>query len=835
MIASMHTHSLSWARLSRASKYITIAAIVVPIVTIAGTIAVSITTVDNSATVALYMSTGVGNDGLPVISHYDNTSSNLKVSKCGNAACTSGNTSTAVDTTGTVGLYTSLAVGASSLPVISYYDSTNTNLKVAKCTNAGCTSATTITTVDATGNMGEYSSIALSADGFPVISYYDSTNSALKVAKCHNASCSIAATLTIVDNAATVGSYTSIAIGSDNFPIISYYDTDNSALKVAKCANSGCTTGTTVTTLDSAGTVGTQSSIKVDSNGLPVISYYDASNTALKVAKCANAACTAATLTFVDNTAIVGDYNRLVLGSDGLPVISYYDATNTSLKVAKCSNSGCTASTTLSTVDNGGFDGMFSTIAIGVGDDNFPVIAYANQTAYALKVAKCYDFACAGDTETESPTLTAPATSTSTIPPSMVVTYTLPEAPFSGSVTMNFNDGGSNNVTLTMDNDQTVSFTLNLLNIGASTEVTSSTSNTIPDGTYTVTLAYQDALSNPAATAVSTSVVITTPVASSSSSSSAASTAAVGGGSRATPEMMKAAADRFLGRVLPASSSAASSRNTNESSAASTGFSDVRSSDWFFSAIEKLRSKGIISGYKNAQGKSTGMFGPADNVTHGEFAKMIIGIAGHDVRNMQTANHWAEPYVREARKHKLDVYLNEALNLDNKARRGEVIHTILQAYGITLTASSQAKFSDLPADHLYAKDILTAATLDIISGDDGKTTVRPNDPINRAEIAKILTDVSTRFIPAEISQQSAASSTSSEASHAAAQDMTGKDIRTVQTAILNVRSDARINASLLWVARLGMQMEVLKVVADDWAHIRTSDGNEGYVWVHHLQ
>lgn len=736
----MHTPPLSWSRLSRATKYLTVAVFVVPVIAIAGTIAVTITTVDSSAVVALYMSIGMGSDGFPIISHYDNTSANLKVSKCGNAACSSGNTSTTIDTTGTVGQYTSIAVDGNGMPVISYYDNSNTNLKVAKCANAGCTSATTLTTVDATGSMGEYTSIALSADNFPVISYYDSTNSALKVAKCHNSGCTIAATLTVVDNTGTVGSFPSIAIGSDTFPIISYYDAGNSALKVAKCANSGCTTGTTITTLDSAGIVGSPSSIKVDGNGIPVISYYDGTNGNLKVAKCANADCTAATLTAIDSTGTVGDYNRVAIGNDGFPVISYYDSTNTALKVAKCSNSGCTASTTLSTVDNGGFDGMYSTIAIS--NDTFPVVAYANQTAYHLKVAKCYDFACAGDTETESPTLTAPATSTSITPPSMAISFSLPESPLSNSITLNFNDGGSNNITLTMDDDQTVSFTLNLLDIIASPEVTSSTSNVIPDGTYTVTLSYVDALGNPAATDTSTSVVIATPVVASSSSSSSSESPSIGGGRPATPEMIKEASKRFLARIAPALSSAAS---TQEVHGAAPAFSDVSINAWFFSAVDALRGQGIISGYKDAQGNSTGLFGPADNVTHGEFAKMIIGLTKRVPSSMQADNHWSEPYVREARRLEWTVYMNEALNLDAKATRGEIIHTILQSYNVARKDIVQIPFSDLEDTHPYAEDILTATALGIISGDDGKNTFRPNDPVNRAEVAKILMKVSALF------------------------------------------------------------------------------------------
>ena len=81
----------------------------------------------------------------------------------------------------------------------------------------------TINTIDSAGDVGSSTSIAIGADGFPVISYYDVTNTALKVAKCLDASCS-AATLNTPDNTAAVGQYTSIAIGADGFPVISYRD-----------------------------------------------------------------------------------------------------------------------------------------------------------------------------------------------------------------------------------------------------------------------------------------------------------------------------------------------------------------------------------------------------------------------------------------------------------------------------------------------------------------------------------------------------------------------------------------------------------------------------------
>jgi predicted regulator of Ras-like GTPase activity (Roadblock/LC7/MglB family) len=100
---------------------------------------------------------------------------------------------------------TSITVGTDGLPVISYLDNTNDDLKVAHCGNTSCSAGTTLTAVDSADNVGFFSSITLGTDGLPVISYYDNTNGDLKVAHCGNTSCSAGNTLTTVDSAGDVG------------------------------------------------------------------------------------------------------------------------------------------------------------------------------------------------------------------------------------------------------------------------------------------------------------------------------------------------------------------------------------------------------------------------------------------------------------------------------------------------------------------------------------------------------------------------------------------------------------------------------------------------------
>ena len=148
------------------------------------------------------------------------------------------------------------------------------------------------------------------------------------------------------DSSNDVGRTSSIAIGNDGFAVISYVDFDldpnSGALKVAKCNNVLCTTAT-ISIVDDASTV-FFTSIAVDEDGLPVISYEDRTTNALKVSKCNDAACTGddETISTVDDPENnVGLYNSIAIGADGLPVISYRDHTAGKLKVAKCNDAAC--------------------------------------------------------------------------------------------------------------------------------------------------------------------------------------------------------------------------------------------------------------------------------------------------------------------------------------------------------------------------------------------------------------------------------------------------------------------------------------------------------------
>ncbi len=354
-----------------------------------------ITAVDTAGGVGQYNAIAIGGDDLPVIAYFDITNRDLKVMKCADAACAVGNTTTTVDSTNDAGYYPSIVVPADGLPVISYEEGSAFDIKVVKCGNASCSSGNTISTIDSSNNVAGRTSIAIGNDGYPVITYNDNSTSSLMVAKCSSATCASGVTITTVDS--TIGTsadgISSIAVpSSDGFPIISYYDTANDNLKVVKCGNASCSSGNTITTLDSTGNTGADSFILSPSDDRPIISYWDVTNSDLKLARCADASCTSASLVTVVSAGSNGQNTSMALSDDGYPIIAHLDGTNGDLKITKCSDASCSLSTTTTTVDTAGF--MTNDTSIAIPNDGYPIVSYYYQTSSDLRVLKCADVAC---------------------------------------------------------------------------------------------------------------------------------------------------------------------------------------------------------------------------------------------------------------------------------------------------------------------------------------------------------------------------------------------------------------------------------------------------------
>jgi len=135
------------------------------------------------------VSIAIGVDGLPILSYCTEEGNNLKVTHCGSFNCSWGNSDTIVDSTGSACRFNSITIGGDGMPVISYYDETNKDLKVAHCGDITCSVGNTIMTLDSENDVGEHTAITIGVDGLPVISYYKEGTGNLKVIHCSNVFC----------------------------------------------------------------------------------------------------------------------------------------------------------------------------------------------------------------------------------------------------------------------------------------------------------------------------------------------------------------------------------------------------------------------------------------------------------------------------------------------------------------------------------------------------------------------------------------------------------------------------------------------------------------------
>jgi predicted regulator of Ras-like GTPase activity (Roadblock/LC7/MglB family) len=312
-----------------------------------------ITDVASTPSGAGNINVAIGSDSFPVITYVDSQSGEVRAIKCGNSSCSSGNSINLIEDLNSSTAANSIFIGSDGLPIVAYVSPQERKLKIAKCGNSACSSGNTITTIDPGGMEGSYiksydsPSISMSSDGRAIVSYLETgQNYKLKVIKCGNSLCNSGNVTTVVDGSG-VSEFNSLILGSDGLPIIAYQDWDpNRVLKVVKCGNSSCSSGNSITTVDSAGAVGLYPAIAIGADGMPIIAYQDSTSYPydLKFAKCGNAACTSGNIiTKLNSPRHDGYYNKIAVGADGLPIVAYRDVGNDSVSVFKCREAGCTS------------------------------------------------------------------------------------------------------------------------------------------------------------------------------------------------------------------------------------------------------------------------------------------------------------------------------------------------------------------------------------------------------------------------------------------------------------------------------------------------------------
>jgi hypothetical protein len=160
---------------------------------------------------------------------------------------------------------------------IAYYDHFRGDLKYA------WQSSTTwnVITLDSTGNIGAFPSLALDSSGYPHISYLDvrQTGSTLKY-RWKTQDGWFSQTVDTVGDLPYSTGRSSLELDQADRAHISYYDGTNGDLKYARFDGAVWI----IQTIETEGDVGTRTSLELDQASCPHISYRDVTNQALKYA-----------------------------------------------------------------------------------------------------------------------------------------------------------------------------------------------------------------------------------------------------------------------------------------------------------------------------------------------------------------------------------------------------------------------------------------------------------------------------------------------------------------------------------------------------------------------
>lgn len=305
-----------------------------------------------------------------------------------------------------VGQHVSIALHpVNGRPFISYYEASHQMLRMAKYVgtggNCGPKNDWLCETVDHTGNVGMYNSIAIDpTDNLPIISYYDASNGALKVAVRTVFSWVIK---TVYDpDLVSAGRYTSLKLGSTDKIRIAYYVNNfmgYDSLWYAKYVGGG--TGNCggnnyqCDIVDYGEGMGKYASLALDSSDQPHIAYYDGDNDALMYAHYSGSWLTRR---IIPASSSSGKYASLVVdvNNGDLPHIAHYDSSTGMLEYAVYvgGNEGnCGMSNVLKLewqcddIDNVGISTDPKGVSISVDGSGYPIIAYQSGGS-GLKVAR---------------------------------------------------------------------------------------------------------------------------------------------------------------------------------------------------------------------------------------------------------------------------------------------------------------------------------------------------------------------------------------------------------------------------------------------------------------
>ncbi len=311
---------------------------------------------------ARQMSIDIDNSGFVHVGYFDDATERLYYARFNGTGWSIQN----LDSGATAGQFLSLELNAQGYARISYARAAD--LRYASFDGTGWSFQTADSGADAVGGS---TSLALDANGYAHVSYWDITNDQLKYASFNGTSWNVQALDPAGDFAQT-----SLSLDANGYAQIGYYDPTNEDLKFAQFNG----TGWSFQVIDSLGNVGQDVSIALNGNQYARLSYFDADNTALRYAAWNGAGWDIQVL----DTNIAGIRSSITLDSHGYAYISYLGSpdggTTFDLRLAYFNGTGWELETIYSSIspDSGG-DPRDTSLALF---NDYAYITYAQQQGY---------------------------------------------------------------------------------------------------------------------------------------------------------------------------------------------------------------------------------------------------------------------------------------------------------------------------------------------------------------------------------------------------------------------------------------------------------------------
>ena len=242
----------------------------------------------------------------------------------------------------------------------------------------------TTTAIETTGTTGLYPTL-LTVAGLPTISYYKSTGTDLRVTRCASADGSGTWTSSDVETTGSIGSFAVMTIAAGN-PAIAHFDAVARAIKWTRntlADGSGTWSGIQVDDGSDAGIVGTNAHlVKIDGN--PAVSYYDHLNGSFGRNKYARATTSSGlgSAWTVSSPSALTSSNQKVYPLGTRPAFTYFSAGTRNLENSAADGSGTWSSVL---IDSAGTASLRGNLAMVGG---YPMTVYTANPSNTLKLAR---------------------------------------------------------------------------------------------------------------------------------------------------------------------------------------------------------------------------------------------------------------------------------------------------------------------------------------------------------------------------------------------------------------------------------------------------------------